>query len=100
MVAFRRAVAGTDVNRWWDNGANAIAFSRGSKGFVAINRESLSVSATVTTGLSAGTYCDVLTGGRSGAGCAGTRVVVDATGAAQLNLAANSAVAIHSGAKL
>ena len=28
-----------DVNHWWDNGANAIAFSRGDKGFVAINDE-------------------------------------------------------------
>ena len=39
MVAFRRLVAGSDVNHWWDNGANAIAFSRGEKGFVAINGE-------------------------------------------------------------
>ena len=39
MVGFRRAVAGTDLSRWWDNGANAIAFSRGDKGFVAISRE-------------------------------------------------------------
>ncbi|MBI4545582.1 MAG: RagB/SusD family nutrient uptake outer membrane protein [Gemmatimonadetes bacterium] len=37
MVVFRRAVAGTDINGWWDNGANAIAFSRGKKGFVAIS---------------------------------------------------------------
>ena len=39
MVAFRRLVAGTDVNHWWDDGDNAIAFSRGDKGFVAINNE-------------------------------------------------------------
>ena len=42
--AARRVVAGTDVNHWWDNGANAIAFSRGDKGFVAINREATPVS--------------------------------------------------------
>lgn len=100
MVAFRRAVAGTDLNRWWDNGSNAIAFSRGGKGFVAINRESLTVAATVTTGLSGGTYCDILTGGREGPACAGTRLVIDAAGAVQLNLAANSAVAVHTGSKL
>lgn len=94
MVAFRRAVAGTPVNDWWDNGANAIAFSRGAKGFVAINRESQSVSATVTTGLPAGTYCDVLTGGVSGAGCAGTSIVIATNGTVQLNLVANSAIAI------
>lgn len=100
MVGFRRAVAGTDLNRWWDNGANAIAFSRGDRGFVAISRETAAVAAAVPSGLSAGTYCDVLTGGKAGAACAGTSVVVDAAGAVQLSLAANSAIAIHAGTKL
>lgn len=94
MVAFRRAVAGTAVSNWWDNGANAIAFSRGSKGFVAINRESAPVAATVPTGLPAGAYCDVLTGGLIAGACAGTSITVDANGTVQLNLEANSAVAI------
>jgi alpha-amylase len=100
MVGFRRAVAGTDLNRWWDNGANAIAFSRGDKGFVAISREPSAVTAMVPTGVAAGTYCDALTGGKAGAACAGTSVVVDAAGAVQLSLAANSAIAIHAGTKL
>ncbi|HYJ80396.1 MAG TPA: alpha amylase C-terminal domain-containing protein, partial [Longimicrobiaceae bacterium] len=100
MVGFRRAVAGSDVNRWWDNGTNAVAFSRGSKGFVAINRESATLVATLPTGLDAGVYCDVLSGGRSGAACAGTSVVVGAGGTVQLNLAAGSAVAIHTGTRL
>jgi alpha-amylase len=100
MVGFRRAVAGTDVNRWWDNGANAIAFSRGDKGFVAINRESAAVSVSTPTGLSAGTYCDLLTGGKVAGACAGTSVTVDASGAVQFSLAARTAVAIHSGTKL
>jgi alpha-amylase len=94
MVGFRRRVAGTDVNHWWDDGANAIAFSRGDKGFVAINRESAPVTATISTGLAAGRYCDLLTGGRVGTACAGTSVTVDSTGAIQLTLAASSAVAI------
>jgi len=94
MVRFRRIVAGTDVNHWWDNGANAIAFSRGDKGFVAINRESAAIATTVATGMPPGTYCDLLTGGRTGTACAGTSVVVDATGAVQLRLAANSAIAV------
>lgn len=100
MVGFRRAVAGTDLNRWWDNGANAIAFSRGDKGFVAISRETAAVTASVPTGLPAGTYCDVLTGGKTGGACAGTSVTVDAAGAVQLNLGANSAIAIHAGTRL
>ena len=56
MIGFRRVVAGTDVNHWWDDGANAIAFSRGNKGFVAINRNATTLAASVTTGLAAGTY--------------------------------------------
>jgi alpha-amylase len=100
MVGFRRAVAGTDVNRWWDNGANAIAFSRGSRGFVAMSRESAPVTATIPTGLAAGTYCDVLTGGRTGTSCAGTSVAVNADGTVQLTLPSNSAIAIHMDARL
>jgi len=94
MVGFRRAVAGTTIHHWWDNGANAVAFSRGDRGFVAINNERSAVEATIGTGLPAGTYCDRLTGGRSGGACAGTAVVVDAAGAVRIRLEARSAVAI------
>jgi len=100
MVGFRRYVAGTDVNHWWSNGGNAIAFSRGAKGFVALNRETATVSATVGTGLAAGNYCDLLTGGRSGASCVGTTVTVAADGSVQLNLASNTAIAIDGATKL
>ena len=100
MVAFRKAVAGTTVTHWWDDGANAIAFSRGDKGFVAINRESAAISATVTTGMPPGTYCDLLTGGLAGAACAGTSVVVDSAGAVQLHLEPNSAIAIDAASAL
>jgi len=100
MVGFRRMVAGTAVSNWWDNGGNAIAFSRGDKGFVAMSRESAAVTVTTTTGLASGTYCDVLTGGRIGTACAGTSVTVGATGAVQLVLQTNTAIAIHTGTRL
>jgi alpha-amylase len=100
MVAFRKVVAGTDVNHWWDDGANAIAFSRGAKGFVAINRDGVALNATVTTGLPAGTYCDVLTGGKTGPTCARTSVVVDSNGKVQLSLGPNSAIAIDTATAL
>ncbi|MBV9110194.1 MAG: alpha amylase C-terminal domain-containing protein [Gemmatimonadetes bacterium] len=100
MVGFRKLVAGTDQNHWWDDGANAIAFSRGDKGFVAINRNASAVNTTVATGLPAGTYCDLLTGGRTGGACVGTSVVVDAGGNVQLSLASNTAVAIDAATKL
>jgi alpha-amylase len=100
MVGFRKVVAGTVIANWWDNGANAIAFSRGTKGFVAINGESVLVSQTYTTGLAQGTYCDRLTGGVSGTSCAGTSVVVDANGQAQIDLSPISAIAIDISTKL
>jgi alpha-amylase len=97
MIAFRRLVAGTDVNHWWDNGANAIAFSRGALGFVAINRESTTLDTTIATGMPPGTYCDLLTAGPGGPAvgpCVGTALVVDSTHAVRVHLATNSAVAI------
>jgi len=100
MVSFRRVVAGTGITNWWDNGANAIAFSRGDKGFVAINRERTTVSTPVATGLATGTYCDVITGGKSGAACVGTSVTVDVAGNVQLSLSSNTAIAVHSGTRL
>jgi alpha-amylase len=99
MVRFRRQTAGSDVRLLWDNGGNAVAFSRGTVGFVAINRESVSVTASVPSALAAGEYCDELTGGKVGTACAGTTVTVNATGAVQLSLGANSAVVLHTGGR-
>jgi alpha-amylase len=67
---------------------------------VAINRENTPVAATIATGLPPGTYCDLLTGGVTGTSCAGTQVVVDAGGAVQLDLGAESAIAIDAVTKL
>jgi len=54
----------------------------------------------VATSLAAGSYCDLLTGGRTGSACAGTIVIVDASGAIQLRLASNSALVLDGAAKL
>jgi alpha-amylase len=85
MVSFRRVVAGADINHWWDDGVNAIAFTRGNKGFVAINGGSATLATTVATGMAPGTYLDLLDS---------TAVVVDSSGAVQLNLPPKSAIAI------
>jgi alpha-amylase len=100
MVGFRRRVAGTAVTNWWDNGGNAIAFSRGSLGFVAINGQATTITAVVTTGLAPGRYCDLLSGGKSGAGCAGTAVDVGSTGTVALSLPSNVAIAVDVSTKL
>lgn len=100
MVGFRKAVAGTGISFWWDNGSNAVAFSRGDKGFVAISREDTTISAVVQTGMPAGTYCDVLTGGRGASGCAGTTVTITTTRSVRLTLEPNSAVAVDAATRL
>jgi alpha-amylase len=68
---FRRLVAGTDINHWWDDGDNTIAFSRGDKGFVSINNAAATVQVVTGTGLPQGTYCDLLTGGKVGSSLRG-----------------------------
>lgn len=39
MVAFRNVAGNTNINDWWDNGSNQIAFCRGGQGFVAFNND-------------------------------------------------------------
>ena len=101
MVQFRKVTAGEDVTNWQTLSANHIAFGRGAKGFVAINRESAAATATYATGMAAGTYCDVTRGELTadGTGCTGRAITVDADGnIANYTLAAMDAFAIHSAA--
>lgn len=100
MVGFRKRVAGTGIANWWDNDANAIAFSRGDKGFVAINRESGTVTQSVATPLAPGTYCDLLTGGKVGGACVGTSLTVANDGTVQFSLPADRAVVIDLSTRL
>ena len=78
----------------------SLAFSRGDKGFVAINREGGALSRTFQTGLAAGVYCDVIHGDFSGGVCSGPTVTVNSSGQATLTVGAMDAIAIHVGAKL
>jgi alpha-amylase len=87
MVGFRRDVGNAPITRWYDNGSNAIAFSRGNRGFVAINRETSDVALDVVTDVPAGVYCDLLSE------CARS-ITVGADGNVRLTLASNSAIAI------
>jgi alpha-amylase len=94
MVAFRNLVAGTSVTKWWSNGGNQIAFARGAKGFVVVNREAGSLSRTFDTGLAAGIYCDVSHGEMRAGRCSGPTVTVDASGQATVTVAGLSTLAI------
>ncbi|EJU02896.1 glycoside hydrolase family 13 protein [Dacryopinax primogenitus] len=52
--------------------AQQLAYGRGSTGFVAINNDDSAWSATFSTSLHDGRYCDLIAGGLSGAECAGS----------------------------
>jgi alpha-amylase len=96
MVAFRRATASAPtVSNWWTDGSNQIAFGRGDRGFVVINREDSALSRTFQTGLRPGSYCDVVGGDFVGGACTGTSIAVGTDGSAAITVPANHAVAIH-----
>lgn len=100
MVAFRNVAYGSNVQNWWDNGDNQIAFSRGNKGFFVLNLEGSDLDQTFQTGLPAGTYCDVISGNYENGRCTGEQVVVGTGGTAQVQINGNNAepmVAIHIG---
>ncbi|MEU8601716.1 alpha-amylase [Streptomyces parvulus] len=88
MVGFRNATRGQAVTNWWDNGNDAIAFGRGTKGFLAVNHEAGALNRTYQTSLPAGTYCDVQSG---------RTVSVNGSGQFTATLGANTALALHAG---
>ncbi|MFT4937452.1 MAG: alpha-amylase [Paraglaciecola sp.] len=102
-VDFRNHTASNfATSDWWDNGANQIAFGRGSTGFVAINKETYALNAAVNSTMSAGQYCNVLKGELSadGESCSGEVISVQADGTINLNVASYDAMAIHQNAKI
>ncbi|MFF7336819.1 carbohydrate-binding module family 20 domain-containing protein [Streptomyces sp. NPDC008163] len=90
MVGLRNTARGEAVTNWWDNGGDQIAFGRGAKAYVAINHEGSSLTRTFQTSLPAGDYCDV----QSGKG-----VTVNGSGQFTATLGANTALALHTGAR-
>ena len=93
MVGWHNAVAGQSVANWWSDGNNVISFSRGSAGFVAINNTYAAVTRSFSTGMAAGTYCDVIHGTPSGSTCSGPLVTVDGSHNATITVPAQGAVA-------
>lgn len=98
MVGFRNAVNGTSVTDWWSDGDNAIAFGRGSEGYVVINHETGAISQTFQTSLPANTYCDVEHGDRGANGsCSGPTYTVAANGTFTATVGAGDSVALYAG---
>lgn len=97
LVGWHDAVTGTPVAHWWDNGQNLISFSRGTRGWIAINNATAPGTHTFTTGLPAGRYCDVVNGTAvrtaGHVSCSGPVVTVDARGRAAVTVPAKDSVA-------
>ncbi|RLU18782.1 hypothetical protein DMN91_009139 [Ooceraea biroi] len=102
MVQFRNLVNDEKLENWWSNGANQIAFSRGAKGFVAFTVEG-DLRKRLTTGLPAGKYYDIITGGVVNGKCSGKSVVVDNDGSANIEILSSESegvLALHIQARL
>ncbi|XP_055737425.1 alpha-amylase-like isoform X2 [Salvelinus fontinalis] len=103
MVMFRNVVDGEPLSNWWDNGGNQIAFGRGNQGFIVINNDNCSLDVMLYTGLHGGTYCDVISGQRSGGRCSGKQVTVGGDGRAHFTISPSDpdpVIAIHTHSKL
>lgn len=97
MVHFRKVVEGTDLENWWSNDDQQIAFSRGNRGFIAFTNSG-NINQNLQTGLPPGTYCDVISGIIDNGKCTGNTVVVSEDGRADISLLENDfdgALAIH-----
>lgn len=92
MVGWRNAAGTSDISLWQNGDANQIAFSRGGKAFIAMNRGSNTWDATLATGLPAGSYCNIIVSDNT-ANC--PTVTVDSSGNAKVSVPSVSAVAIH-----
>jgi alpha-amylase len=101
MVRFHNVVRGTAVSNWWDNGNDAIAFSRGDRGYLILNDEGAALTGrSFQTALPAGVYCDVFHGTYTSGSCSGPTYTVDANGWFRADVAAQDGLALHAGAKL
>ncbi|MEO1211185.1 MAG: alpha-amylase family protein [Cyanobacteria bacterium J06638_20] len=95
MVAFRNDADGTPLNHWWSNGSDQIAFGRGDRGFVIINRNDQPLTQTFQTSLPPGSYCNLLTEERCTDG-----LTVDNEGSLTATVEGMRAIALSQGSAL
>ncbi|XP_067950583.1 alpha-amylase B-like [Watersipora subatra] len=84
MVEWRNQAGNTPVENWWSNGNNQIAYSRGSVAFIAFNNYDGIMQTSVTTGLPAGHYCDIISGDLLNGKCTGMTITVESDSKAKL----------------
>ncbi|MBF7071783.1 alpha-amylase family protein [Glaciecola sp. MH2013] len=100
---FRDATSDEFVTtNWWDNSSNQIAFGRKDKGFVAINKESFPLNASLQTSMEAGRYCNVLKGELTPdkRSCTGEIITVNGNSRISANVASYDAFAITHNQKI
>ncbi len=89
MIGFYNSVRGTKVTNWQDDDDNNVAFSRGNKGFLAINNTEEPQKVSYKTDLPDGEYCNVY----ESKDC--TKTVSVSDGKVKTTVDAESAVALH-----
>ncbi|KFJ07279.1 Amylopullulanase [Bifidobacterium thermophilum] len=95
MIAFHKYVGDTATSPakdWQSNGNDSIAFSRGTKGFLALNNGTKALDVTYDTTLPDGEYCNVF----STQDCSQTVTV--SGGKVKTTIPARSAIALYGGA--
>ncbi len=100
MVGCHIYVGREAVANWYDDGVNLIAFSRGHRGWIAINNSTGAETRTFATGLAPGTYCDIIHGSFAHGSCSGPTVKVAAGGTANVAVAAKDAVGFDTADRL
>ena len=106
MIRWHKYVAGETKTRPFSD-KSAYGYARGTKGYVLFNSSSANRTITVRSGLPKGTYCDVVSGGKSPIKlvkgkrtCVGTTVTVDAGTRAKAVVPAMGVIAIAPYSKL
>lgn len=89
MIKFRNSVKDAPISNWWSDGSNQMAFARKGRGFIAFNNEKRTLNVSLQTSLSAGSYCDIISGEISGDKCTGKIVLVDKKGMANIVIEPN-----------
>ncbi len=103
MVGFRNHTqAHFYLSHVWDNGNHQLAWGRGGLGYVAINMENSGLNRTFSTGMPAGTYCDVISGDFDPVSkhCSGQTISIDAHGHSNFYVDPYKAVAFHKGSRI
>lgn len=104
MVEFRNLVQDAPISNWWSHVLlNQISFSRGDRGFIAINISYSELHSILQTGLPPGSYCDIISGTIQNKTCTGKVVNVGHDGNALIFIRRDdedAVIAIHINAKL